>query len=73
MRRDNFPILTEINEVGAKKLETLITSLLTILRRAINLEARTSFEEPKLSAKKDLVTFPGTLEPLPHKFLSITV
>jgi hypothetical protein len=50
LEREN--ILTEIDQVNTKSLETLIASLLTISIRAISLERLATLDKPELGCRK---------------------
>jgi hypothetical protein len=71
LEREN--ILTKINRVNTKSLETLVASLLTISVRAIGLERLGILNKPKLSCKEDLIAFSYSFEPFTHELLAIVV
>jgi hypothetical protein len=71
LEREN--ILTRIDRVNTKSLETLVASLLAISVRAIGLERPAPLNKPKLSCKQDLVAFSCSFEPFTHELLAIVV
>jgi hypothetical protein len=70
-KREN--ILTEVDRVNTKSLETLVASLLTIIVRAIGLEILAALNKSKLSCKEDLIAFSCSFEPFTHELLAIVV
>ena len=54
---------TEVNRVNSKHLETLRTSFLAILRRAIDLIRLAPFDESELRCKEDFIALTSAAEP----------
>jgi hypothetical protein len=66
-------ILTQIDLVDTQEAETLSACLQTVLGRTVCTERGITLDVTKLGGKEDLVTLPGSLEPLPEECFVIAV
>ncbi len=66
-------VLTEVDGVDAEDSKTLFAGFLKILGGAVDLVCLAALDKPELGGKEDLVTLPRAFEPLPQKFLVVSV
>lgn len=65
--------LTEINTVNVKESQTLGTSFLAELRRAVDLEAWCTFDEAEFGGEEYLISLSCPFEPFTDEFLTISI